>query len=93
MTLQELISQLQDFAEDYGDDTEVRLAFQPSWPFEHSIGAVALVDVNTDDRDLDDDGDDFSYEASGSEEFVVYIGEGRQIGYLPSEAKAELDWH
>lgn len=37
MTVQELIDEL----ETLNPDAEVRLAFQPSWPFEHSLGTVA----------------------------------------------------
>ena len=40
MTVQDLIDELQGFK----PDTEVRLAFQPSWPFEHSLSEVAEVE-------------------------------------------------
>jgi hypothetical protein len=63
MLVRQLIAEL----ESCDPDCEVRLAIQPSWPFEHSIRSVVEVD-------LDD-------------QRVVYIGEGRQLGYLPSEAK------
>ena len=55
----------------------VRFASQPSWPFEYSIYGV----IQTTVKDIRD-----------NEEDVVYLEEGQQIGYLPSEAKDELGW-
>ena len=89
MTVQELIEML----EDQPQDAEVRLAFQPSWPLEYRVSGVAgpiemrnqlLMD------ELDDDDDDGELEAKALDEVdcdVVYIGEGGQIGYLPSIAR------
>ena len=54
----------------------VRFASQPSWPFEYSINGV--VQTIVDNR--------------GNEEDIVYLEEGRQVGYLPKEAKDELGW-
>ena len=54
----------------------VRFASQPSWPFEYSISGV--VETIVDNR--------------GNEEDIVYLEEGRQVGYLPKEAKDELGW-
>ena len=36
MTVQELIERLSE----YEPDTEVRLAIQPGWPFEHGVGEI-----------------------------------------------------
>ena len=58
-------------------DATVRFASQPSWPFEYSIYGVVQTTVK-DSRD--------------NEEDIVYLEEGRQVGYLPSEAKEELGW-
>jgi len=58
-------------------DATVRFASQPSWPFEYSIYGV----VQTTVRDNED-----------NERDMVYLEEGRQVGYLPSEAKEELGW-
>ena len=55
----------------------VRFASQPSWPFEYSIYGV----VQTTVKDRED-----------NEQEMVYLEEGRQVGYLPSEAKEELGW-
>ena len=57
-------------------DATVRFASQPSWPFEYSINGV--VQTIVDNR--------------GNEEDIVYLEEGRQVGYLPKEAKDELGW-
>ena len=58
-------------------DAKVRFASQPSWPFEYSIYGV----VQTTVKDRED-----------NEQEMVYLEEGRQVGYLPSEAKDELGW-
>ena len=57
-------------------DATVRFASQPSWPFEYSINGVIQTTVQHRDE----------------EEDVVYLEEGRQVGYLPKEAKEELGW-
>lgn len=44
MTIRDLIERLEDFADDFGDDIEVRLAQQPRWAFEYSIGNIAAVE-------------------------------------------------
>ena len=59
------------------EDATVRFASQPSWPFEYSIYGV----VQTTVRDNED-----------NERDMVYLEEGRQVGYLPAEAKEELGW-
>ena len=57
-------------------DATVRFASQPSWPFEYSIYGVVQTTVNYNDDERD----------------IVYLEEGRQVGYLPTEAKDELGW-
>ena len=58
------------------EDATVRFASQPSWPFEYSIYGVIQTTVNYNDNERD----------------IVYLEEGRQVGYLPEEAKDELGW-
>ena len=58
------------------EDATVRFASQPSWPFEYSINGVVQTIVNEHNNKYD----------------VVYLEEGRQVGYLPKEAKNELGW-
>lgn len=76
MNLRELIDELERCAESHGDDTEVRLAIQPTWPFEHSIEQVVI-----------GNGDD-----DGEYRNIVYIAEGGQIGYLPGDVRKGLEW-
>jgi len=93
MRLEDLVRELQDFLDDY-PDAEVKLATQPNWPFEYSIGSVVAVDLSEEedefeeeeeeDVDVDDEEDD--------ENIVIYIGEGEQLGYLSHMAKQELGW-
>jgi len=74
MKLQDLIDRLTAIAEEHGDaeeDLEVRLAHQPSWPFEYEL----------------DSSSDLAVSAG-----VVYIPEGRQIGYLPGVVARDLGW-
>ena len=79
MTVGELINELK-----YMDEgATVRFASQPSWPFEYSINGVVQTTVNK-------PGEYTAFE-DGHED-VVYLEEGRQIGYLPSEAKEQLGW-
>ena len=85
MTVRELINLL----EDYDENAEVRIAHQPRWPFEYSIGdVVACAGGGEDDDDIDDE----STAASDDAPPVVYIGEGDQLGYLPGSACRELGW-
>jgi len=58
------------------EDATVRFASQPSWPFEYSIYGVVQTTVNYNDNERD----------------IVYLEEGKQVGYLPKEAKDELGW-
>lgn len=82
MTVRELINLL----EDYDEHAEVRIAHQPRWPFEYSIGDVVACDGGDDDERDDED-------AAGEDgPPVVYIGEGDQLGYLPGAAARELGW-
>jgi hypothetical protein len=64
--------------EQLNPEAQVRFASQPNWPFEYSIASVVQVEI----------------EDRRTEEVVetVYLEEGRQIGYLPVEAKDELGW-
>lgn len=64
MTVTELIEYLQEFA-DNNPDMEVRLATQPSYPFENSIEGVVT------NSEIIEEGD----------EEVCYILEGSQLAY------------
>jgi hypothetical protein len=77
------VSELMELLQDLPEDAEVRLAQQPNWPFEYSIGTVAA--IGPDDFDEDDEDD-------APPEVVVYIGEGMQLGYLPGIARNAVGW-
>jgi hypothetical protein len=89
MTIRELIDELEDLREDLGDDTEVRIAQQPSWPFAYSIGEIAATD-SVDVGDKDEDG--IAATEADAAPAVIYIGEGRQLGYLDSAGADALGW-
>ena len=79
MILEELIEELQ-YLQQSGvpGDTPVRFASQPSWPFEYSINSVQ--EVQFDDEEADEP------------ETIIFLEEGRQLGYLPAEAIFQLGW-
>ena len=77
MTINELIERLEEYRDLIGGDAEVRLMTQQNWPFEYSItGVCSGVEINdaADEDDLEDDGD-------VDVDAVLYIVEGRQLGY------------
>ncbi len=79
MTVGELIEELKYMEQ----DATVRFASQPSWPFEYSINGVVQTTVDKPGEYTDN---------GYKQEDVVYLEEGRQIGYLPKEAADELGW-
>lgn len=44
MNIIELMEKLEDVRRDYGDDVTIRIAMQPHWPFEYSVGTVEIND-------------------------------------------------
>jgi len=95
MTVGDLLALL----EDYDLDTEVRLATQPSWPFEYGIGDIASVGPDEpcpscgrgSDQGHDPDGCERDGEPWPTET-VVYIAEAGQIGYLSGLAATAVGW-
>jgi hypothetical protein len=73
MTLDTLIEILNDYREEFGGDTEVRLMTQQNWPFENRICGV------TSGRDMNEPDDDDDQEVA--DDNTVYIVEGGQICY------------
>ena len=65
MTVRELIETLEDFEEAHGEDTEVRLLTQPTWPLEYEIDSVKI--SAEEDEELG--------------EPILFLLEGKQIGY------------
>tara|TARA_R110000751_G_scaffold28573_1_gene74423 strand:+ start:73 stop:312 length:240 start_codon:yes stop_codon:yes gene_type:complete len=79
MKARQLIEELEWAIESNGgDDVEVRSAQQPKWAFEYSIREAVTVNLNQNPKE--------------DNEWIVYLEEGGQIGYLPSEASEELGW-
>lgn len=72
------VSELREILSEMPDDADVRLACQPSYPFEYSIGGV----FHTTEIQ-----DDFA-----GPDGIVYIGEQTQLGYLPGHASEGLGW-
>ena len=67
--------------EDYDPATPVRWASQPRWPFEYTLGRIVMTP-----DDAEGDG------TEPTDEPVVWIGEGQQVGYLPGIAANALGW-
>ena len=96
MTVSEMIEML----ESMDGDAEVRLGFQPQYPFEPEVGEIVemgeygsyceeceiLWDAH-DQSECEAERPDPEEEAN-----IVYIGEGGQIGYMPGFARAALGW-
>lgn len=79
------VIELKEALEGIPDDAEVRLAMQPSWPFEYSIGDV--IPIEPDEEDFDED-----LEEDEQPIKVVYLTEGSQLGYLPGNATEAIGW-
>lgn len=104
MTLDELRTILDELAETLPGDTEVKIASQPSYPFEHSIAQVAT--YGTEEYDIEDapnameglEGDDleeaqkYLEELKGRNTQVIYIAEGSQQEYLLGGVSQKLGW-
>ncbi len=73
MTLDELIQRLEDYRDELGGETQVRLMTQQNWPFENeTVGLASGAEIND-----CDDGDDEDVDADQ----VVFIVEGDQRCY------------
>jgi len=76
MTLDELLQRLEEYRDLLGGDAEVRLMTQSHWPFENAIlGMVSKDEIEAASEDEEDlpEGD--------SQEAVLYLVEGEQLGY------------
>ncbi|WP_034274346.1 hypothetical protein [Haloechinothrix halophila] len=80
------VGELIEALEAYEPDTPVRIAQQPSWPFEYTVGTVTRTpDIfDFDPDDVDDD--------TPPPDPVVWLAEGHQVGYLPGIASRALGW-
>jgi len=78
LSLGELIGILQDMQDEHGEDAEVRLMTQQNWPFENTVFGV------TDNFELaltGDEDDEEGQELPEETDPIVYLVEGRQLGY------------
>jgi hypothetical protein len=78
MTISELIERLEEYRDEIGGDTEVRLMTQENWPFENSIRGLCSGKEISESDDDDDDDDDSDGDSNAS---VVYIVEQDQLSY------------
>ena len=78
MTVGELKEELENLEHEgrVDDNTEIRMAQQPRWAFEYGIGSSFATLKDKVNPHIS----------------VLYLEEGPQIGYLPSEAAVQLDW-
>ena len=103
MNIVRLIEELEYLKDIAGEDAEVRLATQPSWPFEYSIDSVIVMTNEMREEnaraELRDEGlseEEINEQVVGAPEFegenVIYLSEGCQLGYLPGDVTNELGW-
>ena len=97
------VRELKDLLDDYDDGLEVRLAHQPSYPLESTIAGVASRRECAAEAACENDDCDGTLDEHGrclrcgeqheveSGPDVVYIAEGRQLGYADAKVWAALD--
>lgn len=89
------VRDLKELLDQFDDDTVVRLAMQPAWPFEYDISDVIEWDnaMENYNRELDEmRGEDPEYIEEWREENerpdsdpVCYLVEGTQLGYISKD--------
>ena len=80
MTIDELISRLEDYRDEIGGESEVRMMTQQNWPFENLMcGLASGAEIN--ESAGDEEGDEDESDGDVESDSVLYIVEGRQIGY------------
>ena len=80
------VGELKEMLDGLDDDTEVRLAMQPAWPFEYSISSVEVILEEKDEEGKDEEGNDLIPTET------VYLVEGEQLGYLPEHISDQFGW-
>jgi hypothetical protein len=81
MTVEELIARLEDIRDELGGDTEVRLMTQQNWPFENTIEGLCSSREIAEAYDDDEEDEDY-----GDEPVVLFIVEGKHLGYGTKKA-------
>ena len=92
------IGELKDELEMWPDETEVRLAIQPHYPFEHEVEQAVGVSRHAFVQSTDKDADEYQCgkceepedEHPAEAETVFYIAEGYQLGYLSGDVSDAL---
>jgi hypothetical protein len=87
-------AQLIEALEGVDPDTEVRLMTQQNYPFENALICTWAPDEDGDDVDEDEraggftpaDGREFGHRPEGPAPKVLYLVEGRQLGYGTKDA-------
>ncbi|KKL11107.1 hypothetical protein LCGC14_2549120 [marine sediment metagenome] len=78
------VEELREFLEECDPEAEVRIMFQPTWPFELSISSVRTRDEFEQEEDYEKDWSDVGErQHKGTDVFLV---EGRQLCYGSKEA-------
>lgn len=83
------VGELREMIEGLEDGVEVRLAIQPRWAFEYSIGSAVL--VGPDGDEVYGEGEE-EYEGTPPDENVLYLTEGTQLGYLNGYTSRAIGW-
>ena len=79
MTIGKLITLLEEYRDEHGEDAEVRLMTQENWPFENRIaGVTSGAETN---EASNDDPSEYLDDQDVAEDAIVYIVEGGQICY------------
>ena len=87
MEVQELKERLEEFIESYGPEAEVRIASQPSWPFEYDIkGCVDSLELGGNPENEEDSGEEVDESGYPIKPPTFYIVEGAQLGYFRKDA-------
>ena len=79
MTIDTLIDLLAEYRDQNGQDAEVRLMTQQSWPFENRVAGVTSGEEMNEASE--DDPSEFFDDQDVAEDAIVYIVEGGQICY------------
>jgi hypothetical protein len=85
------VADLIHLLEDADPDAEIRLMTQQNYPFENSV--VGVWEPPATEKEAEDgegfapaDGDDFGHRGAGPAPKVLYLVEGRQLGYGTKDA-------
>ncbi len=88
------VGEMKELLEDMDDEMEVRIAHQPSWPLQYTVGDVIDAPI-FDLDDLEDDPENDEVIVPDDCERVAYIVEGSQHHedpYLPYSVRSAIGW-